>query len=256
MRARRGNPFVDLVFDLGLELPVFAWGGLLVDLLLLPALLWKRTRWIAFVFAVLFHLWNSTLFQIGIFPPMMILATTMFFEPDWPRRVLARIRRIPFVPAPSVSPSSTARVGTTGALVLLAFAAVQILLPLRHHLYPGDVAWTEEGHRFAWRMMLRAKMGNADFVIVDNGAVTDVDVDRYLTRWQQLAMGPRPDMLQQFAHYLASDYEAKTGRRPKVYANSAVSLNHGERALLLKENVDLAATRRSLLAVDWIRDSP
>jgi hypothetical protein len=255
MRNRMGNPFVKAVFDLGLELPVFAWGGLLVDLLMFPALLWKRTRWFAFGAAVLFHLWNSTLFQIGIFPPMMIVATAMFFEPDWPRRLLAKLRRSAFVPSTALA-LPPRQLGTVGLSVLLAFAAVQLLLPLRHHLYPGDVAWTEEGHRFAWRMMLRAKTGHADFVLVDDGAIIDVDVDRYLASWQQLAMGPRPDMLQQFAHYLADEHQQKTGRRPKVYANSAVSLNHRERKLLLAENVDLAATSRSLAPKDWIAPAP
>ena len=30
-------------------------------------------------------------------------------------------------------------------------------MPLRHYAYPGNVSWTEEGHQFSWRMMLRDK---------------------------------------------------------------------------------------------------
>ena len=33
------------------------------------------------------------------------------------------------------------------------WCAVQILLPLRHHLLSDDVAWTKLGNEFAWRMM-------------------------------------------------------------------------------------------------------
>ena len=255
MRARTDNLFVRVVFDLGLEIPVFAYGGMLIDLLLAPLLLWRRTRLPAFVIAVLFHLWNSALFTIGIFPAMMIVATTMFFEPDWPRRLVARVRRRELAPAPAAY-STSWQLRDVGIAIVALYATVQVLLPLRHHLYPGDVAWTEEGHRWAWRMMLREKTANAHFVLVDQGKVTDVDVDRYLTFWQRRTMSLRPDMMQQFAHFLADDHERKTGRRPQVYANSAVSLNFGKSALLLKENVDLAATPKSLAPADWINRSP
>src|SRR5436190_11597243 len=67
---------------------IFAYGGLCFDLLIVPALLWKRTRVWAFMAAVLFHLTNAAVFNIGIFPWFMIAATTVYFEPDWPRRWL------------------------------------------------------------------------------------------------------------------------------------------------------------------------
>ena len=31
---------------------------------------------------------NASLFQIGVFPWVMIFLTTIFFAPDWPRRML------------------------------------------------------------------------------------------------------------------------------------------------------------------------
>ena len=74
---------------------LFSYGGLLFDLLVVPLLLWRRTRALAFVAALGFHLTNAALFQIGIFPWLMIAATTVFFTPDWPRRVLARWSGLP-----------------------------------------------------------------------------------------------------------------------------------------------------------------
>ena len=41
----------------------------------------------------------------------------------------------------------------TGLFIL--FFALQLLVPLRHFLYPGDVFWTQEGYRFSWQMYLR-----------------------------------------------------------------------------------------------------
>jgi vitamin K-dependent gamma-carboxylase len=48
---------------------LFSYGGLLFDLLVVPFLLFRHTRPLALLAAVGFHLMNSQLFTIGIFPP-------------------------------------------------------------------------------------------------------------------------------------------------------------------------------------------
>jgi hypothetical protein len=45
---------------------------------------------------------------------------------------------------------------------LVAFAAVQAVLPLRHLAYPGGVRWTEEGYELSWRVMLTEKAGHVE----------------------------------------------------------------------------------------------
>ena len=44
---------------------------------------------------------------------------------------------------------------------------MQILIPFRSLIYPGELFWTEEGYRFSWRVMLMEKAGYASFKIVD-----------------------------------------------------------------------------------------
>lgn len=65
-----------------------SYSGMLLDLLIAPALLWRPTRWAAFTVITLFHVMNSQLFPIGIFPWFMILGSTIFLPSDWPRRLL------------------------------------------------------------------------------------------------------------------------------------------------------------------------
>ena len=60
----------------------FVYGGLLLDLLVVPLMLWRRTRLIAFAAAVVFNLINAAIFNIGIFPWFMLGATLIFFPPD------------------------------------------------------------------------------------------------------------------------------------------------------------------------------
>ena len=42
---------------------------------------------------------------------------------------------------------------------------VQLLLPLRAHLYGGNVLWHEQGMRFSWRVMVREKNGSVTFIV-------------------------------------------------------------------------------------------
>ena len=56
-----------------------------------PLILWRRTRWVAFVAVTGFHLANHSLFEIGIFPALMIPATALLLPADWPRHLVRRV---------------------------------------------------------------------------------------------------------------------------------------------------------------------
>ena len=54
------------------------------------------------------------------------------------------------------------------AVVLAAaWIALQIVVPLRHHVIPGDYRWTNEGYRFAWAVLLTEKGGDVSFRVTD-----------------------------------------------------------------------------------------
>ena len=54
---------------------VMSYGGLLLDLLCVPFLLWRRTRIFAFLAVLSFHAINYLVFSIGIFPWLMLAST-------------------------------------------------------------------------------------------------------------------------------------------------------------------------------------
>lgn len=191
VQARQALPFVRMLADTDTAWLVFGLGGLAVDLLVVPALLWRRTRFVAFVVVCCFHFLNKQLFDIGMFPVMMVLATTIFFEPDWPVRITEDLTGIAF------RRNARLRVplGRWARLAVLCYCVAQLTIPLRHWLYPGDVSWTEEGHRFSWRMMLRSKVGSASFRLVHGVDTATVDPSLHLTQRQVRAMSTRPDMI-------------------------------------------------------------
>jgi hypothetical protein len=225
-----------------------SWGGMLFDLLIVPALLWRRTRVPAFAVLVLFHLTNAYLFSIGIFPWLCIAASLLFFPADWTpfQRLIGRVRLKPTGPGPD--PGSRRLV--VGFLAV--WVAVQLLVPLRHVLYRGNVHWTEEGHRFAWHMKLRSKdtTGALFIVVEETGERIRVRALDHLTVRQIAKMRSRPDMLLQYAHFLADEY---TGRgEVAVHAHIFAGLNGRPVTRFIDPDVDLSEEPRTLRRVEWV----
>ncbi len=213
--------------------------GLLIDLAVVPALLWKPTRVPAFVVCLLFHVANAYLFEIGVFPWFMIAATPIFFAPDWPRR---------FRPASRPTFASTGgpapRLSVVASLSLALWVALQLAVPLRSQFVEEDPSWTERGHRFAWRMKLREKRGSVHFFTIDRatGASQTLDPTRYLTEKQVAHMATQPHLIEQFAR-LVADRELAQGHDVEVHAEIVMSLNGRPPRALVDPAWDLAVAR-------------
>jgi vitamin K-dependent gamma-carboxylase len=231
----------------------FSYGGLAFDLLIVPFLLWRRTRWWAFIPVAIFNLINAWIFQIGIFPWLALGAIVLLFAPKLPHPV--RALWTPVSPAPPEPPVSSSRRTLIVALVG-AYLAFQFLVPLRHWLYAGDVMWTEEGHRFSWRMKLRDKEAKLALYAhdPDAGRTWRVTMANYITRPQYDEASGRPDMILQLAHHVADDFRKIGHTHVQIRARVTVSLNGRTEQLFLDPDVDLAAIPRDLGHATWIKD--
>jgi hypothetical protein len=256
VRQRMDFPIIGPLLEHRAAPYFFGYGGLLLDLFVVPFLLWRRTRPYAFAATVLFHVLNNWLFSIGLFPWLMLAATLLFFEPGWPRRFCLLFPPRPqgvgtAAPVPLVPPGWR----RTVVLVFLGvWVAIQILVPLRHWLYPGSVHWNEEGHRFAWHMKLRDKRGTSRFFVTDpgDGTTREVNPSEHLTPSQVRKMPTRPDMTLQFAHYLARTLP-RAGTEPlEVRVDARVRLNGREPAQIIDPQVDLARIPRTLGHCEWV----
>ena len=248
------TPIVGRFFPEEWAVYAVSYGGLLFDVLIVPLLLWRRTRLAAFCAAVLFHLMNALWLPIGIFPWLAIAATALFFPPEWPRRALAacRISTARAVAKDWRLPSAARRSMVISGLII--YAALQIFLPLRHLLYRGGVEWTWAEHRFSWRMFLVTYRSVANFYVTDpnSGNSTRVELSDFLTARQAPTMGYLPDLPLQFAHYLAK-VMPRWGSKPlQIQARIFVSINGRKPVLYLNPIVDLAAERRTLGRPSWL----
>ncbi len=369
----------------------FAYGGLLFDLGIGFLLILKRTRVFALFMAIVFHFLNSQLFLIGIFPSLMMAATLIFAEPDWPRRLGCELRRwltrrswlfyydgecrfckkavqwlnsldllggvqwrayqeckalpadlsweelersaylisgagvpyegfyafrmltlrlppllplAPFLWIPGVdiagvrlyrwiarnrqrigtrrtdrgggarrrAPRVASRQPASGSanreprflesghrtwpilLFLHIYLFIQVLLPLRHWLYPGNVNWTEEGQFFAWHMKLRDKKAHLRMQITDGmtGETWEVDRAPDLAPWQGFAMLHAPDLVLQYVHHIRDRLKEGGMEQPIIKVDLMVSLNGRPHQPLLDPEVNLAEEKWTLGHADWI----
>lgn len=228
-----------------------SWIGLLFDLTIVWWLLLDKTRPIAYGVVVIFHVLTGLLFNIGLFPVVMIFSTTIFWKATTHERLLQAIGLWK-----TNSTFKTAKIAKWWWYFCGLHCCLQIILPLRSHfLYTGNPLWTEEGYRFSWRVMLVEKEGMAIFTVTDSSKQRSWEVDNleFLTPFQEKRMAVRPDHILQYAHYLSTIYGKRYDiKAPIVQAKVHVTLNGRVSQLLIDPTVNLTKKERRLWQKDWI----
>jgi len=257
---------------------MMSYGGLLLDLTVVFFLLNKKTRWWALYFILFFHSTNIILFMIGIFPFLSVTLTLLYFGSDFPKRTWAWLKeryefpekienwRANFLQRKNYHPIKISQAHRSSSFYknliagfLIVFCTIQLLLPLRHHLFKGKVVWTEEGHRYSWRMMLRSKQGHGVFKIksFDGEKSERINPREFLNRRQHRKLFGQPDMILQFAHFLEKKFEDEWEQEVQVFANIKTSVNGRPRSPFVDPERDLTQVKWEFFkSADWIGDFP
>lgn len=264
LHANNGLPLIGPLLDEPATAYAASWFGMLFDVSLPFLLLYKRTRIWAYGLALFFHLFTGILFHIGMFPYIMMFCALVFFPADVHRKLLEKIGlrdiRNAYIPMNGVS-SGAAGHGPTGEprlgsrfLVLGSFFLMQLLLPFRYLLYPGDPFLGEEGFRFSWNVMLMEKNGLCEFRVVDpgTGKTKTVYPHEWLTKQQERMMSSQPDMVLQFAHLLAQKERENGVPKAQVYSDCYVSVNGRGSRRLIDPQTDLAREYENFSHKPWI----
>ncbi len=280
--ARAGDmPVVGFLMDEVWIAYLFSWFGCIYDLLIPFFLLIKKYRPYAYFFVIVFHVLTWWLFNIGMFPFIMIISTLIFFDTEFHQKIikLLSFQRTSSNPNTFTTQGSKFEIRTlsqpkgvnskfslASKLILPFFVlhfTLQILLPFRYLLYPEKLFWTEEGFRFSWRVMLMEKGGVAIFKVGDSSFTGEIEIKNsdYLTPVQEKMMSTQPDMILQFAHQLRDDYKGKTievhgikftFNDPIVKVESYVTLNGSGTRPFINPDVNLAKLDYNLQHRDWI----
>lgn len=232
---------------------VIAYFGIIFDLIIVPMLLWKKTRLLGFYLSLFFHLFNSIVFQIGIFPYMSIAFAFFFFSPETLQKRF--LKNTPLYKGEEIIIPKYTKLTIT---VFTLFFIVQIGLPLRHWSFKDDVLWTEEGHRLSWRMMLRSKSGTLTVRVKDlaTDSIKVYNYNKFLSSKQRRVVKTKPDLLWQLSQKIKT-HEKENGKDVAVYVDAKVSVNGGPFFAFTNPEVDIAATKWEPLAhTDWLLESP
>jgi hypothetical protein len=184
----------------------------------------------------------------------MIAGTLVFFPPDWPLALIRRVRQQLGAAPPPMPPVRSGRRTRWVVAALAAWAFVQVAIPLRHVLYPGDVRWTEEGYYGSFRVMLTDKTGSLEFRVTDpaTGSTWTVGLGAVLTSWQADQAVARADLTLAAAHLVAEHFAKRGIEGVEVRADSFVSLNGRPRQRMIDPSVDLAALGRRVSASEYV----
>lgn len=230
----------------------FIYGGLLFDLLFVPAVLTNRFRGIACCFAIAFHCINAQLFTIGVFPWLMLLSLPIFLQPGTLRRLVLRqpIEAVDDATEAINPPTRWSAMAWLGVF----FVILQITLPLRHFALPGVTSWTEEGHCFSWRMLVRGKQPALRLIATDpkTGKSGAVDLRPFVTEYQLHRVAREPRLIHQLTNNVALDLRKRGYDDVEIRALALVSLNGRKPQLMIDPRVNLANEKIGFDQIDWI----
>ncbi|MFK5924435.1 MAG: HTTM domain-containing protein [Verrucomicrobiota bacterium] len=244
----------------------FAWmaayGGIAIDLGAPFLLLWRRTRPYAIAVLVGFHLMNSRIFKIGFFPFLGIVACIPFLHPATGRWIWSKYQKfiagVSRVRSPDLDAAQTnSRRSRVAFWMVASFLLFQMIFPLRAYIFGQNPAWTEVGHKFSWRMMLRNKDAYIKFKFSHPEAETWLnehpDLRPKLAPEHVNGMSKHPWMILQYARELDSVLAENGMTDTKIKVLSVVSLNDRPYRVLIDPTADLTEIDYPLWGVPkWI----
>lgn len=247
-------PLIGYFLKFGITAKLFSWFGAFYDLTIWIFLLVKKSRPIAYLFVIVFHLMTWMLFNIGLFPWIMIFSTLIFFSPEFHEKFYRK-----FIPKKEFYNQVIAKKNKYILTLIVPYILFQLLFPLRSYFYEGNVLWHEQGYRFSWRVMVVEKSGTATFFIKDKESRNSAEIynTRYLTDFQEKQMCIQPDFILQFAKIIITDYENEYNEKidlenTEITADVFVALNRRTSSRFINPTVNLLEINSSTPKEDWI----
>jgi len=240
---------------------LLAYGSIAIDLSIGFLLLAKRTRVIGVVAVVIFNLLNALVLfdDIGIFPYVMLCGTLVFFEPEG--KFVHRFRNRVVKTSRKKKKTVDVQYASKKPVLyfLIAFMVLQLLLPFRSALLPGNSNWTGIGRKFSWRMKIQSRQVVEWKLVAINretGVESELPQDQLFSMVNTLQyryMAENPVMVWQFAQYLSQRTLKKELVGYSLHARIKVVYNGREPQYLIDPNVDLLTAKYDpLQANSWI----
>ncbi len=242
-----GHPLQDYLHTAGIdfsylrELAVgMAFAGLLFDVLIVPALLWRRTNKIAMVFVFIFHLANLFLWELYFVSLLALVFTYLSFRDVDEGEIREGFKQLK-------SP------------LLALFLLFQLLFPLRYLVYEGRGSWTLEASYFSWWLRTNKNEIDTRFYASCDGKEKEISIWKHAHKNQgRFLINPR--MVLQFAHHLEDEgVQGEKGERCKnlkITTKMKRSLNKRSPTFVISPKLDLLSMPIDSKASDYVLPLP
>jgi len=148
-------------------------------------------------------------------------------------------------------------------LFVFLFLMQQLLTPIRHHFYPGNVFWNEHGHRYSWRMKLRDKQCDGELYtyIPETREWFEFPLNNVLTPRHYQKFTSRPEFIAQSVQLVQHHLEKANSNSnrtltPELYCYVACRVNYREAAMLTNPRYNLANIDVWSWPYEWIEEMP
>ncbi|XP_017059532.1 vitamin K-dependent gamma-carboxylase isoform X2 [Drosophila ficusphila] len=214
------TPFRQVIDPEMIDLLIVHWFTAFFDLSIAFFMTMDKTRLLVTPFMISFHLMNSRLFVIGMFPWVCLAEVPLFFSFDWPRRI-SRWSKAPLLPASQATkdvskPGLLTRLRT---ILILGYCGLQLFLPYSHFITKGYNNWTNGLYGYSWDMMVHSyDTLQTSIQVVDNESRQVHNLHPYAfteyDRWTKYA-----DMAVQYASCIEENLRAS---QPEVAKNISI----------------------------------
>ena len=208
---------------------VMSIGGCAFDLLIPFFLIRRRTRVVAFIVLVAFHITNEYLISVGVLPWFMIASAIIFFTP-----------------VHETAPSPSKKISSFATAFIVFWIVLQCAIPMRFVAYPGYSKYTMQGQRFAWWWRYAQFDADVKYYVELEGKRERVELRKYITA-KQAQKFPYHQFVIRLAHKISKD----KGNAP-VFADLKVSLNQRKIQSYVDPNTDLSKVPISWGTQEWI----
>lgn len=263
------------------DLLIIHWFGCIFDLSVAFFLIYERTRPCATIFATAFHLMNSRLFTIGMFPWVCLAELPLFYSVGWPRTTWTKIvgflsKKKSDLPEKKGFQSNSSKHPTPHVhtdkkvtfqqklvvILMLTYCGAQAFVPYSHFITEGYNNWTDGLYGYSWDMMVHAwDTILISIKVVDNNNQRYHFLEPYIftetERWTKHA-----DMAYQYAHcirerleqeFLSNKKSILTSPNISIYFDIWSSLNGRFQQRIFNPYVDiLQANWSAWQRTDWV----
>ncbi|XP_055913310.1 vitamin K-dependent gamma-carboxylase [Eupeodes corollae] len=229
-----------------IDLLIIHWFTAVFDFTIPFLMTFRGSRRFATPFMLSFHLMNSRLFSIGMFPWVCLAEVPLFFNFDWPHKIWPSICGIKN-PETKVTPShvKNEKLNLTKnnnksitdeeevtwndkarTILILIYCCIQLFLPFSHFITKGYNNWTNGLYGYSWDMMVHSYdtiVTSVKVVDNQNGNMHYLEpfAFTHYDRWTKSA-----DMAKQYAKCIHRNIIREIAKNPrnKLISSSNISI--------------------------------